>query len=212
MPRPSAVMVWTPEQTGAFLSAARTHELYALYHLIALRGLRRGEACGLRWSDVDLKTGIITVRWQITQLGWTTDHGQPKSEAGERHVALDSATIKVLRGHRKDQQRWRLARGGDWVENDFVFTQDNGQPLHPARVTDQFERLAQQASLPPVRLHDLRHGAATLILAAGHDLKVVQETLGLSSITIAADTYTSVLPDLARQAAEDAAALIPLKP
>ncbi|MFF4775479.1 tyrosine-type recombinase/integrase [Microtetraspora fusca] len=147
--RPSAVMVWTPEQTGAFLSVARSHDLYALYHLIALRGLRRGEACGLRWSDVDLKAGIITVRWQITQLGWTTDHGQPKSEAGERHVALDSATIKVLRGHRKDQQRRRLARGSDWVENDFMFTQNNGQPLHPAHVTDQFERLAQQANLPP---------------------------------------------------------------
>ncbi|WP_067141604.1 tyrosine-type recombinase/integrase [Microtetraspora malaysiensis] len=210
-PRPSAVMVWTPEQTGAFLSAARTHDLYALYHLIALRGLRRGEACGLRWSDVDLKAGIVTVRWQITQLGWATDQGQPKSEAGERHVALDSETIKVLRAHRKEQRRKRLALGGDWVENDFVFTQGNGATLHPAHVTDQFERLAHQADLPPVRLHDLRHGAATLILAAGHDLKVVQETLGLSSITIAADTYTSVLPDLARQAAEDAAALIPLR-
>ena len=71
-----------------------------------------------------------------------------------------------------------------------------------------FEQLAYLAGLPPIRLHDLRHGAATLLLAAGHDMKVVQETLGLSSITIAADTCTSVLPQLARQSAEDVAALI----
>ncbi|NYE16261.1 tyrosine-type recombinase/integrase [Actinomadura citrea] len=75
-------------------------------------------------------------------------------------------------------------------------------------VSEQFLLLAMEAGLPPVRLHDLRHGAATILLRAGHDLKVVQETLGLSSITIASDTYTSVLPDLARQSAEDAAAVI----
>jgi integrase len=75
-------------------------------------------------------------------------------------------------------------------------------------VTEQFEQLAMEAVLPPIRLHDLRHGAATILLRAGHDMKVVQETLGLSSITIASDTYTSVLPDLARQSAEDAAAII----
>jgi integrase len=75
-------------------------------------------------------------------------------------------------------------------------------------VTEQFHWLCMEADLPPIRLHDLRHGAATLLLAAGHDMKMVQETLGLSSITIAADTYTSVLPDLARQAAEDVAAIL----
>lgn len=78
----------------------------------------------------------------------------------------------------------------------------------PTYVTEQFEQLAMEAGLPPVRLHDLRHGAATILLRTGHDMKVVQETLGLSSITIASDTYTSVLPDLARQSAEDAAAVI----
>jgi site-specific recombinase XerD len=94
------------------------------------------------------------------------------------------------------------------VDSGFVFTTETGQPLHPSYLTEQFEQMAMEAGLPPVRLHDLRHGAATILLSAGHDLKVVQETLGLSSITIASDTYTSVLPDLARQSAEDAAAVI----
>ena len=94
------------------------------------------------------------------------------------------------------------------ADSGFEFTDELENPLHPAAVTGAFQLLAYLAGLPPIRLHDLRHGAATLLLAAGHDMKVVQETLGLSSITIAADTYTSVLPELARRSAEDVAALI----
>lgn len=207
-PRPSPVMVWTPEQTGIFLNRAAGHRLYGLYHLIAFRGLRRGEACGLRWADVDLDEGTIRVRWQITQIGGSTEQGRPKSEAGERQVTLDQHTIKQLAAHRARHNQERLAAGGTWNDTGFVFTQEDGTPLAPMAVSEQFLLLAMEAGLPPVRLHDLRHGAATILLRAGHDLKVVQETLGLSSISIASDTYTSVLPDLARQSAEDAAAVI----
>lgn len=207
-PRPSPVMVWTPEQTGTFLDRAARHRLHALYHLIAFRGLRRGEACGLRWADVDLDEGTIRIRWQITQNGGRTEQGRPKSEAGERQVTLDQHTIKQLAAHRARQNHERLAAGHTWNDTGFVFTQPDGNPLAPMSVSEQFLLLAMGAGLPPVRLHDLRHGAATILLRAGHDLKVVQETLGLSSITIASDTYTSVLPDLARQSAEDAAAVI----
>ncbi|NKZ03716.1 site-specific integrase [Actinomadura latina] len=101
-----------------------------------------------------------------------------------------------------------MAAGDTWNDTGFVFTQPDGSPLAPMAVSEQFLLLAMETELPPVRLHDLRHGAATILLRAGHDLKVVQEPLGLSSITIASDTYTSVLPDLARQSAEDAAAVI----
>ncbi|WP_395108343.1 tyrosine-type recombinase/integrase [Actinomadura sp. SCN-SB] len=207
-PRPSPVMVWTPQTTRAFLRRARHHRLYALYYLITFRGLRRGEGCGLRWPDLDLASGVAAVRWQIIQLGSATDQGKPKSDAGEGHVALDTATIKVLRAHKVRQNTERLAAGDDWVDSGFVFTTETGQPLHPAYVTEQFEQLCMEAGLPPIRLHDLRHGAASILLAAGYDMKVVQETLRLSSITIAGDTYTSLLPDLARQSAEDAAAVI----
>ena len=110
--------------------------------------------------------------------------------------------------HRSEQDNERQAAGHAWQETGFEFTDEHGRPLHPAAVTSTFQLIAWLAGLPPVRLHDLRHGAATLLLAAGHDMKVVQETLGLSSITIAADTYTSVLPELARKSAEDVAALI----
>jgi integrase len=207
-PRPSPVMVWTQEQTQAFLAYSRRHRLRALWRLYATRGLRRGEGCGLRRADTDLATRVTTVRWQITQLGWDPVQGPPKSDAGERHVALDADTIAEIAAHRRRQDAERQAAGDTWIESGFEFTAPGGHPLHPADVTDAFEQLAYLAGLPPIRLHDLRHGAATLLLAAGHEMKVVQETLGLSSITIAADTYTSVLPQLYRQSAEDVASLI----
>jgi integrase len=80
--RPSPVMVWTPEQTALFLDHIRGHRLYAQYHLIAFRGLRRGESCGLRWSDLNLQEATVAVRWQIVQIGYDTEQGRPKSEAG----------------------------------------------------------------------------------------------------------------------------------
>ncbi len=206
---PSPVMVWTPEHTGAFLDTAAGDRLYALYHLIAHRGLRRGEACGLHWTDLDLDHAALTVSWQIVQHGWATELKAPKTEGSERLVALDTGTVTVLREHRLIQRRERLAAGPAWTDTGLVFTKPDGTPLHPATVTEQFHALVAAADLPPVRLHDLRHGAATLALAAGTDLKIVQEMLGHSTITLTADTYTSVLPDLARTAAEATAAVIP---
>ncbi|MCP2343709.1 tyrosine-type recombinase/integrase [Actinomadura rupiterrae] len=207
-PRPSKVMVWTPALTKQFLERAELHRWYALYYLIAFRGLRRGEACGLRWTDVDLDVGTVTIRWQIIQIGPEIFEGQPKSDAGEATISLDTSTVTVLRTHRAKQNAERLAAGDTWHDTGLVFTDELGRSIRPNEVTDQFERLAMETGLPPIRLHDLRHGAASFLLAAGHDMKTVQETLRLSSIAIAADTYTSLLPQLARQSAEDAAAII----
>lgn len=206
---PSPVMVWNPEQTGAFLDAIAGDRLYALYHLIAHRGLRRGEACGLHWTDLDLDGAALTVTWQIVQHGWATELKAPKTEGSERLIALDTGTVTALREHRHQQKRERLAAGPAWTDTGLVFTRPDGTALHPASVTEQFHAAAAAADLPPVRLHDLRHGAATLALAAGTDLKIVQEMLGHSTITLTADTYTSVLPDIARTAAEATAAAIP---
>ncbi|GAA3118550.1 tyrosine-type recombinase/integrase [Planomonospora alba] len=207
-PRPSPVMVWTPAQTRLFLEEALQHRLFALYRLIALRGLRRGEACGLRWKDVDLEGGTVTVAWQLVQLAWQVHEGRPKTDASERTLALDADTTAILRAHRTRQHQERIALGAAWKATGFVFTQHDGDRLHPQHVSDQFLWLAYQAGLPPVRLHDLRHGAASLMLAAGVEMKVVQETLGHTSSAFTADTYTSVFPEVARAAAEKTAALL----
>lgn len=160
-------------QTGAFLdhAAAADDDRYALYHLVAYRGLRRGEACGLHWTDVDLDSAQLTVRWQLAQLGWATSLKAPETDSSEDVVALDAETVAALRAHRRRQRKQRLAAGPAWVDSGLVFTTPTGQAVHPAEVTDHFQHLARQAGLPPIRLHNLRHGAATLALAAGVDMK-----------------------------------------
>ena len=207
---PSPVMVWTPGQLGAFLDRSSADRLYALWHLISHRGLRRGEAAGLRWEDIDLDAGQATIRRQRVQLGWEVLEGDPKSEAGGRTIALDAGTVAALRTHRREQREERMAWGPSaYVDSSVVFTREDGEPLHPAIITDRFHRLTTTAGLPPLRLHDLRHGAASLMLAAGVSMKVVQETLGHSSVVLTSDTYSSVYPQVASAAAEAAAAMVP---
>lgn len=208
-PRPSRVMVWAPEHTGVFLDHAERHRLYAAYHLIAFTGLRRGETCGAGWPDLGLETAVLAVRTQLVQLGWKVQEEQPKTDASDASVALDKGTLAALRAHRKRQAADQLEWGDGWVESGKIFTREDGAALHPATLTIQFYRLAYEAGLPPIRLHDLRHGAATLALAAGVDIKVVSAMLRHSSTTITADLYTSVLPDVAREAAEAVAAMVP---
>jgi integrase len=205
--RPSPVMVWTAEQTQCFLAYARNDRLFVLYRLIAVRGLRRGEGVGVRWPDVIFTTSRIGIHWQITQLGWDPIQGTPKTDASDREIAVDAETMTLLKEHKKHQARERLAAGEDWTDSGFVFTDEIGRPLHPQHVTDRFYRICYQAGLPPIRLHDLRHGAATAMLAAGVDIKIVQETLGHKSSAFTRDTYTSVYPEAAAAAAEATAAL-----
>ncbi|MFI0411601.1 tyrosine-type recombinase/integrase [Actinomadura sp. 3N508] len=118
-------------------------------------------------------------------------------------IALDRTTAAALRDHRERQQRERAV--SSHRDSGYVFTGLNGDPLNPDRLTRLFRDLIAEHGLPPIRLHDLRHGAATLARAAGVELKVVQDMLGHSSIALTADTYTSVLPEVAHRAAEKAA-------
>jgi integrase len=213
---PSPIMVWTPHQTSTFLSASRPHLLYALFHLVAHTGLRRGESVGLRWADLALDRpggrATLTVAHQIVQLGWATQAGAPKTSAGERVIGLDPGTVTVLRAHRRRQRAQRLAAGPAWTDTGHVFTRPDGHPWHPADVTDAFTAAAAAAGLPPIRLHDLRHGTATHALAAGIDIKVVQEILGHSSSVITRDTYTSVLDEAKHAAAAAIAAQLGAAP
>jgi integrase len=202
------VAVWTAGQTAQFLHAISGHRLYAAYHLIALRGLRRGEAAGLRWCDVDLDGGVATINQQLQQYDGRMVVGPPKTAGSVRAIALDRTTVAALRRHRQQQAMERLEVGGSYQDSGYVFTGLHGDPLAPDRLTRTFRELTVATGMPPVRLHDLRHGAAALVLAAGVDLRVVQDMLGHCSIVLTADTYTSVLPDVARKAAEQVAALV----
>jgi len=200
---------WEPVELGAFLDAASADRLGAIYHLMAMTGLRRGEAVGLRWADVDLERGIVAVRQTITDVGGRLVVGRPKTSGSERRVDLDGDTIGTLLEHRLRQDLERGQWGDAWTDSGLVFTREDGSGLRPEYVTRHMQALAEAAGLPRKRLHDLRHGSASLQLAAGVSLSIVSKRLGHSSVTITSDTYSHMLEGVGRQAAEAAAALVP---
>ena len=132
----------------------------------------------------------------------------PKTAHSERIIALDRATVAALHAHRSRQFAEHAITGEGYLESGYVFTRPTGDPMTPDWLSRYFRQLNDASGVPPIRLHDLRHGAASLTLAVGADLKVVQDMLGHSSTVLTADTYTSVLPEVARKAAEDVASLI----
>lgn len=189
---------WTAEELARFLRAIKDDEWYALYHLIAMTGMRRGEALGLRWSDVDLERGDLAVRQTVLQLRTGIVYSTPKTARGARVVALDDRTTSILRGQRPD----RVGR------EELVFQNAPGSPLPPTKVTKRFKQLASDAGLPVIRLHDLRHTHATIALQAGVHPKIVSERLGHSTISFTLDVYTHAIPHMQTQAAAQIADLV----
>jgi integrase len=200
--------VWTPSQLATFLAHASGDRLGAALHLIAFTGIRRGECCGLRWSDVDLDAGTVTIRQQLTQSGRAREFGEPKTRRGARVLSLDSGTVGALRTHKAAQAAERLARGPTYNAHDLVFCREDGSPVAPDQVSRRFIALSMEAGLPRIVLHGLRHTHATHALAAGIDVTIVSKRLGHSRSSFTADTYTRVLPQVDLEAAELIAAMV----
>jgi integrase len=200
--RPSPVMVWLPSQCGQFLDFIEPERLYALFALAAYCGLRRGEILGLKWSEVDLDEGAAYVRE-------TAEDDTPKSAAGIRPVPLPQQVVRPLRAWRAQQSADRMAWGADWPDTGLVFTREDGTPVPAQWASVRFEILAYRSGLPPVRFHDLRHGAASLAHAAGLPGKYIAALLGHARSSFTADTYVSLFPQVARASAETAAAAMP---
>ena len=166
-------------------------------------GCRRGEALGLEWRHLDLENGSASIVQSLQRIGRTgLQLVPPKSAKSRRSVALDEHTVEMLRAHRGGQILTMAQLGSAYEDNGLVFPGPMGKALDPATLTRNFEKLAQRAGKRHVRLHDLRHFHASLLLKAGVHLKVVQERLGHSSIAITADTYSHVAPSLQREAAD----------
>lgn len=192
----------TQEELLAFFEAARTDRLFAAYVLAATTGLRRGELLGLCWDCVDLEQGIITVKRQLLVLkdGLTLEE-TTKSKSGKRSIVLTDDAIRELKAHRKRQLQEKLLLGEAYQDNGLVFCREDGTPLDPREFTKRFQRYLKKAGLPKVRLHDLRHTHASLLLARGVHPKIVQERLGHSSITMTLDLYSHLVPGLQEAAA-----------
>jgi integrase len=206
-----AVAVWTADHLAEFLGAVNDDPMFACWWLAGLRGLRRGELCGLRWADIDLHRGVLTIERNRTTAGYQVVEGDPKTPAGRRTIALDKRSVQILRIHRRreqDRKAEATENGRQWFDTGYVFTRRDGKPINPNYATTRFAILVRRAGLPPVRLHDLRHGAASLAHEAGADLKTLQDLLGHSSIVVTADTYTSVLPQVQRRCADATAQMV----
>ncbi|MGH8869084.1 MAG: site-specific integrase [Actinomycetes bacterium] len=152
---------------------------------------------------------MLAVVQKAVELRGRLHFGPPKTRQGDRVVPLDAVTVMRLREHHKRQEAERDLWREGYLESGLVFTRENGEPLNPSWVTHTFRRLTQQAGLPVIRFHDLRHTSASLALAAGVPIKVVSHRLGHSTTAITADLYTHVVPEVARGAAEQIAGLLP---
>jgi len=199
---------WSADELRAFLDHISKDRLSALWTLPATTGMRRGEAVGLRWSDIDLESARAQVRQTRVVTEGKVVVSEPKTARGRRSVALDSTTVAALKEHRRRQLEDRLAAGSAWQDAGLVFTREDGTLIAPDSLTQAFERHVRNAKLPTIRLHDLRHTHASLALAAGIPAKVVSERLGHSSIVITLDLYSHVSPALEEDAAERVAALV----
>jgi integrase len=217
---------WSAQELGAFLDHAATDEWGSIFELIAGAGLRRGEALGLRWDDVDLRQGVLVIRQQVVQLDGEvslcpTCGGRhrglaftpPKTASGEaRRIELGQAAAGVLLAHRLEQDEARTSWGSAYADHGLVFAQEDGNPIHPERLTKRFGALVTTSGLRRTRLHDLRHARASLLLASGTDLALVSKMLGHSSVAVTADTYSHLLEGVGRKAADAADALVPRRP
>ena len=201
---------WTAEQLRRFLDHAAGTGWETLFTLLATTGMRRSEALGLWWSDIDWDNHRLSIVRTYLNVGGKPAISEPKTGSSARSISLDIHTIEVLRNHRRQAVEQALATGATMSE--FVFA-DRGIPIKPDRVTRTFTRLAEAAELPHIRLHDLRHTWATLALRNGVHPKVVQERLGHANISTTLNTYSHVTEGMQAQAAEEIANLIlPTRP
>jgi integrase len=201
-----AERVWTPGQLRVWLDHIRGDRLYGVWHLAMTTGMRRGEFAGLRWEHVDLESGTVRVRWELTVVdGTPTWVDGAKTPNGERTLALDSGTVTALRAHRARQLEERLAAGGAYRDEGLVVCWEDGSLMHPDRLLRALYRHAAALGLPRIGVHGLRHSYATLWLQAGERPDVLKERLGHASISTTVDVYGHVTRDDHRAAAEQAA-------
>jgi integrase len=211
VPKPIArqVVPLTVEQSKQFLSVVEGHRFGALFSVALACGLRLGEATGLKWNDVNLETGELQVRQQLQRVGKQLLLQSLKTEKSRRTLMLPGVCLEALRTHRTKQLKERLKAGGDWCDTGLVFTTYTrrgpglrvGAPLHPRNVLRMLHMLLTRAGLPRRRFHDLRHSAASLLIAAGVELVEVSMLLGHSELRVTADLYSHLQQQTAATAA-----------
>ncbi|HEY1349945.1 MAG TPA: site-specific integrase [Ktedonobacteraceae bacterium] len=175
--------------------------LEALFVLAITTGMRRGEILALKWQDITFSQNTLQVRRIFTRRpGNRYIEAEPKTEKSRRSILLAPIVVTLLKQHRTRQLETKLQAGTQWQDQGLVFCIAFGTPLNPSKVVDRFKTLLKRGGLPPIRFHDLRHSAATILLSLGVHPKVVQELLGHNQISMTMDIYSHVLPGMQRDA------------
>jgi len=193
----------TPEEVSRFLDVARDTDYYVYFATLVYTGLRRGELLALRWRNLDLGSGklsVVETAYKLGNGGYRIK--EPKTPQSRRTVILPPSLVELLKVYRFDQELLRIQLGISLNVDDFVFIRPDGSPINPSAITLAFRRIIKKAGLKGIRIHDLRHTHATLMLKAGIHPKVVSERLGHANIGITLDIYSHVLPGLQEAAAE----------
>lgn len=192
-----------------FLAVVKGERLETLYSIALSIGLRRGEILGLRWQDLDLEAGTLSVRQAVQRIrGKGMIFAPPKTDRAQRTINLPTPVVPSLRKHRRVQLEERLRAGSRWREFDLVFASNIGTPLEPRNLDRHFKRMLAKAGLPDMRFHDLRHTAASLMLAANVNPRTAADILGHSRISVTLDTYSHVMPAAMHEAADKISAVL----
>jgi integrase len=200
--------IWPREQVQTFLTATEKDRLGPLYLLALTTGMRRGELAGLRWVDVDLDKGKLTVAQTLIEIEYRIEFSEPKTDRSRRTIRLDQATVAALRAHRKRQIEEKLILGPAWKDSGLVFTREDGSPIHPQAISNSFERAVKLLRLPRLTFHGLRHTYATLALESGMRPWDLSDRLGHSSVAFTLQVYRHAVQSTQDSAAEAAAAFI----
>jgi integrase len=190
------------EQARMLMKHVQDHRLEVLIAMAVVTGMRRGELLALRWSDIDFARSRLLVLHSVDFLaGYGYVEGKPKTAAGRRVISLPTFLVDLLKQHQVQQLVLRSA-AMSWQDHDLVFPNLRGGYLHPGHMGEMFRKLLKEAGLPPIHFHDLRHSAASILLCMGVNIKVIQELLGHSDISITLRTYSHLLPSMQQELVE----------
>ncbi|MFI8204456.1 tyrosine-type recombinase/integrase [Streptomyces sp. NPDC085937] len=204
---PKEVRPLDSAEARILLKTARAHRLYALWLLLVSTGLRRGEALALTWSDIDLMNRQLRVRRNVQRIRRELLFGTPKTTRSVRTVSVPRHLVRALTQHREQQERERKVAGKKWQPapgqpDGLIFTTQTGRVIDPRSLNRMLTILCRDANVRRVRVHDLRHTCASLLLSRGVDARTIMETLGHSTITMTLDTYAHVMDTTLRAAAD----------
>lgn len=201
-PKPTRVefQTWSESDVQKFLKASRTSPYYTFFALAIFTGMRMGEILALRWQDCSLTEGFLQVRRTYSYTGKGYKIEEPKTQKGNRRIAISDTVVSLLEEHKNLQIKQRDKIASIWQENDLVICTSLGTPFLQSNLRKHFKLLCKSSGVPSIRIHDLRHTHASLLLMQGTHPKIVQERLGHADIQTTLNTYSHVLPGLQEEA------------